>query len=211
LGAQRVAGMVTASCDHSRLDAGQVRFQSAPLNLMDILPDILTENLTTVFCGSAVGSASARRDAYYAGPGNAFWPTLFEIGLTPRRLQPEEYRTVTQFGLGLTDLAKSIAGSDSVLREEHFDREGLRRKILRCRPRLLAFTSKRAAQEFLEHPVVYGQQTEWIGGTALFVLPSPSGAARGHWNLEPWRALGRLHATAMRSPAGNKKSETDEK
>jgi double-stranded uracil-DNA glycosylase len=159
---------------------------------MNILPDVLAQNLATVFCGSAAGTASARRGAYYAGPGNAFWPTLYEIGLTPRRLQPEEYPSVVEFGLGLTDLAKTVSGSDRVLKRHHFDRAGLREKILRYRPAILAFTSKRTAQEFLQRPVAYGLQPEQLGDTALFALPSPSGAARGYWDLEPWRELARL-------------------
>lgn len=159
---------------------------------MDILPDILIADLAIVFCGSAAGTASARRRAYYAGPGNAFWPTLHVIGLTPHPLRPEEYRSVIQFGIGLTDLAKTVSGADAVLRKEHFDREGLRRKILRYQPKLLAFTSKRAAQEFLQHHVVYGRQQERLGNTALFVLPSPSGAARGYWDIAPWHALAQL-------------------
>jgi len=51
---------------------------------MDVLPDMLAPGLRIVFCGTAVGSASARRRAYYASPGNSFWPTLFRVGLTKR-------------------------------------------------------------------------------------------------------------------------------
>ncbi|MGH8372954.1 MAG: mismatch-specific DNA-glycosylase [Gammaproteobacteria bacterium] len=180
---------------------------------MDVLPDILIANLVTVFCGSAVGAASARRGAYYAGPGNAFWPTLFEVGLTPRRLQPEEYPSVIQFGIGLTDLAKTVSGADAILRDEHFGRDDLRRKILRYHPSLLAFTSKRAAREFLEHPVNYGLQQEQLGDTAIFVLPSPSGAARGYWDTEPWQALARLHTARLQrqTSAAHVMSEFGEK
>ena len=159
---------------------------------MSVLPDVLAGNLAVVFCGSAVGAASARRRAYYAGPGNAFWPTLAEVGLTPRLLAPEEYKSITKYGLGLTDLAKAISGSDRVLAEGHFDRKSLRNKILRFCPRILAFTSKRAAEEFIKHPVDYGIMDETIGETMLYVLPSPSGAARRYWDKRPWRELARL-------------------
>ena len=73
---------------------------------MAILRDLLDHNLRAVFCGTAAGTASAQRQAYYAGPGNKFWDTLFEIGLTPRRFEPEEYPSVVKLGLGFTDLAK---------------------------------------------------------------------------------------------------------
>ena len=52
----------------------------------NVLPDLIAPNLRIVFTGTAVGSASAHAGAYYAGPGNAFWPTLHAVGLTPRLL-----------------------------------------------------------------------------------------------------------------------------
>lgn len=161
---------------------------------MHVLPDVLAPDLDIVFCGTAASAASARRGAYYAGPGNAFWPTLFVVGLTPRRLDPEEYPSVVRFGLGLTDLAKHVSGADHVLARDHFGREALRDKILHHQPRVLAFTGKRAAEEFLGHRVSYGLLEAKIGRSLLFVLPSPSGAARGHWDVTPWRALARLRS-----------------
>jgi TDG/mug DNA glycosylase family protein len=159
---------------------------------MSVLPDVLGPGLAVVFCGTAVSTASALHRAYYAGPGNAFWRTLHETGLTPRRLEPGEYPCLTDFGLGLTDLAKTISGSDHRLSREDFDGDGLRAKVRQYRPGVLAFTSKRAAEEFLGRPVHYGLLDEKIDDTALFVLPSPSGAARRHWDLKPWHELARL-------------------
>src|SRR3546814_13773735 len=54
-----------------------------------VLPDVLAPGLRLVFCGSAAGRKSAELGAYYAGPGNKFWPTLYEIGLTPRHRSEE--------------------------------------------------------------------------------------------------------------------------
>ena len=62
---------------------------------MSVLRDVLVRGLRVVFCGTAVGAAPARRQAYYAGAGNAFWPTLYEVGFTPSLLQPEEYQDIT--------------------------------------------------------------------------------------------------------------------
>ncbi|MGQ0662670.1 MAG: hypothetical protein ACT4P2_03585 [Pseudomonadota bacterium] len=42
---------------------------------------------------------------------------------------------------------------------------------------------------FLGRPVDYGRQPETIGPTAIFVLPSTSGAARGFWDERVWRNL----------------------
>ncbi len=165
-----------------------------------VLPDVLAPGLRIVFCGTAVGAASARRQAYYAGPGNRFWETLHEVGLTPRRIDPAGYRSVLDFGIGLTDLAKRVSGADSSLEAGDFDQDGLWAKIRACRPRLLAFTGKRAAAEALGRPVGYGLVREadpaalgaGNASTQLFVLPSPSGAARRYWSLEPWQELARL-------------------
>ena len=159
---------------------------------MNVLRDVLTRDLDVVFCGTAAGNESARRKAYYAGPGNSFWATLFRVGLTPRQLEPEQYEDLHCFRLGLTDLAKHTSGSDRDLLASDFDCKGLRRKILKYRPRILAFTSKRAAEEFLGREVGYGLLPDRIGDTALFVLPSPSGAARRYWNEQHWQELARL-------------------
>ena len=71
-----------------------------------MLDDLLASNLRLVICGTAAGHVSAARGAYYAGPGNKFWKTLFETGLTPRQLAPAEYRELHDYGIGLTDIAK---------------------------------------------------------------------------------------------------------
>ena len=55
-----------------------------------------------------------------------------------------------------------------------------------------SMTSKRAAEEFLRRSVDYGLQPDAIGATRLFVLPSPSGAARRYWSVQPWHALARM-------------------
>lgn len=162
--------------------------------MKEILKDSLTPGMSVVFCGTAVGNRSALRRAYYAGTGNAFWKTLHEVGLTSNRLEPEQYRSAASFGVGFTDLAKNISGNDVVLRQEHFGRSALRRKIMKYQPRVVAFTSKRAAEEFLERPVEYGLAQEVVGSSLLFVLPSPSGAARRWWQVTQWHNLAKLVA-----------------
>ena len=166
--------------------------------MTDILPDVLAHGLTTVFCGSAAGPASARAGAYYAGPGNRFWQTLHETGFTDRRLAPSEFRKILRHGLGLTDLAKREFGVDAALPLDAWDTETLLRKIETFRPRILAFTGKRPARLFLRERfgadvADYGLQVQTVGETRLYVLPSPSGAARRWWTITPWRTLAGLH------------------
>jgi TDG/mug DNA glycosylase family protein len=157
-----------------------------------VLPDLLRADLKLVFCGTAAGERSAREGAYYAHPGNQFWRALHEAGITPRRFVPAEFSILSELGIGLTDLAKRHSGNDADLPRDAFDVPALLAKVERYRPRLLAFTSKAAARAALGRPVsAYGEQPERIGRTRVFVLPSPSGQARRHWDIGPWRELAR--------------------
>ena len=154
-----------------------------------ILDDVLQEGLLAVFCGTAASSASARRRAYYAGPGNRFWDTLFEVGLTPRRFQPEEFPELLVLGLGLTDLSKGASGSDAQIAPEDYDVAGFWVKMQRWRPRVIVFTSKAAAQRALGRKKVDYGPTVTAAQVDVFVLPSPSGAARGAWDVQWWWRL----------------------
>jgi double-stranded uracil-DNA glycosylase len=154
-----------------------------------VLPDVLVPGLDLVFCGNAAGKVSARRNAYYAGPGNLFWPTLHEVGLTPVRLAPEEFRRILEFGLGLTDVCKVRFGSDAEVGAATHDAARLEAAVERVAPKRLAFVGKQAAKVALRRPVEYGAQSEPFAGTKAWVLPSPSGLARGFWNVEPWQKL----------------------
>jgi hypothetical protein len=64
------------------------------------LDDVLGHGFRVVFCGMAASTVSAEKGQYYAGPGNKFWKTLYEIGLTERELDPAEYRTLPARGRG---------------------------------------------------------------------------------------------------------------
>ena len=168
----------------------------------DVLEDLLAPGLALVVCGSAAGTRSAALRQYYAGPGNKFWRTLAETGLTPRRLAPAEYRLLLDFGIGLTDVIKDQSGPDAQIDFSRSDPEALRAKILRCAPRWLCFSSKRAALTCLGgRKVEYGPQRETLGATRLFVAPSPSGAASGSWDLSLWRALARRVKSGARERA----------
>ena len=138
----------------------------------DVLPDLLRPGLRLVFCGTAAGRASARAGAYYAGPGNSFWPTLAYVGLTPRELVPSEFELLPDYGIGLTDLCKIRHGSDAEVGTVEFDVDGQHAKVDAEEPERLAFNGKNAAR-----------------GAEVWVLPSTSGAARGHWDVAPWEEL----------------------
>ena len=159
----------------------------------EIVGDVLRSDLRVVFCGTALGAASARARAYYAGPGNKFWPTLHAVGLTPELLAPSDYRRILDYGLGLTDLCKTRSGSDLEIGNDGFDVARLAAQMERYRPARLAFNGKKAAKEALGVGAVdYGLQRTSFAGIPTFVLPSTSGAAGGNWDVEHWRALAKL-------------------
>lgn len=152
-----------------------------------ILPDILRPGLDLVLCGTAPSRLSAARAAYYANPGNRFWRTLHEVGLTPRQLRPEDYASVPAFGLGLTDLNKTEFGCDHDLTPAAYDVAGFIAKMRACRPAAIAFDSKNAARAFFgTDRLAWGRQPATLEGSVLFVLPSPSGLAKRFFRLEPW-------------------------
>jgi TDG/mug DNA glycosylase family protein len=158
---------------------------------MTVLPDLLEPGLIVVFCGTAVGSISAQVGAYYAGPGNQFWEVLAQTGLTPCKVKPHEFRTLLKYGIGLTDLAKIRSGSDKAISPSDFDVPDFCSKIRGFCPKVIAFNGKKAAKAFFGCSVDYGgpKRDERIGNTAIFVLPSTAGAARGYWDKSYWRKL----------------------
>jgi TDG/mug DNA glycosylase family protein len=159
-----------------------------------VVPDLLKPGLRLVFCGTAPSRISKERRAYYANPGNRFWATLHEVGLTPRRFAPAEYPALLALGIGLTDLNKREWGNDDALTPAGFDVPGFAAKMRRFGPLAVGFTSKTAGSIFLGRDtgdIAYGAQPERIGATRLFVLPSTSGQAVRYFDIKPWHVLSR--------------------
>ncbi len=155
-----------------------------------MLPDLLARHLNLVAFGTGAGTPSAQLGQYYAGPGNRFWPTLADVGLTPERLVPADFERLLSFGIGLTDLVKHQSGSDRDLQFTIADALTFRRKIMSYQPWYLCFNGKRAAQEFFRRQEIeYGVQPARLGRTVLFVAPSTSRAANGAWDLSVRRDL----------------------
>jgi TDG/mug DNA glycosylase family protein len=160
------------------------------------LPDLLRDDLKLVFVGTAAGQRSADVGHYYAHPGNRFWRTIFEVGITPRRYQPHEFPGLLDLRIGFTDMCKTGAGMDHAALHFPIDVTGFREKMLRHRPKTIAFTSKKAASLFYGRPtptIALGRQPQDQNSLQdfpdVFVLASPSGAASGHWSVQPWQEL----------------------
>jgi TDG/mug DNA glycosylase family protein len=144
------------------------------------LPDYLRAGLKIIFVGFNPGERSARVGHYYAGRGNQFWPLLFESGLLPEWLGPENDHRMLELGYGLTDVVKRWSKSANDLTAEDFERgvPELRERLRRAAPRVVAFNGKMAYQKFRVRspgPTKLGWQRETFEGSKVFVLPSTSG------------------------------------
>jgi len=158
----------------------------------DKLPDLLRPDLDIVFVGTAAGLVSARRGHYYAGPGNRFWRTLYEVGITPREFAPREFARLLDLGIGLTDLSKVAPGMDHQIADDDFNLPTFEEKLRAYRPRAIAFTGKKAAGLWLRRRtsrIAYGRQRPRDNFPEVFVLCSPSSAARRYWRLNSWHDL----------------------
>jgi double-stranded uracil-DNA glycosylase len=166
--------------------------QTPPPSAPHVLPDVLTTGLRIVFCGTAAGTVSAARGAYYAHPQNKFWRVLHAVRLTPRRLRPEEYAELPRWGLGLTDIAKHVSGMDRELPRGSLGRDAcaaLEAKIGAAAPKFIAFTSLTGGRRYLGRAAGFGEQPERIGATRVWLLPSPSPTAGWNWDEAWWRRL----------------------
>ena len=180
----------------SRIVNGEVM----PMTTNDILPDVLIPNLKLVICGSAVSTQSSHAGSYYAGQGNKFWQILCDTRLTDRVLHTSEYRSLFDYGIGLTDVAKKVSGVDAHIRRSDYDAADFASKMDRFKPRIICFNGKKAAAVFRAWQYGRDVTTKEIGygilpqptlhySPILFVVPSTSAAAGASWNAEHWHQL----------------------
>jgi TDG/mug DNA glycosylase family protein len=154
----------------------------ATVLLVNSVPDYLREGLEIVIVGINPGMRSAAAGHHYAGPGNHFWPLLYEAGLVTEPLAHREDARALEWGIGLTNIVRrsSPAMSDLSPAEMRAGARSLRRRLLACRPRLVCFNGKRIYEVFAGRPCALGLQPERIGGAPVFVMPSTSARAAAY-------------------------------
>lgn len=142
------------------------------------LPDYLDKGLDIVFVGLNPSLKSAQVGHYYAGPGNQFWPFLYEAGFTDRKLTPQEDALLLDYGIGLTDVVKRATRGVNDLPKGEFvpGLDGLRQKLAKYGPRMVAFNGKTGYQSAIGHRIDYGLQSDALEDVPVFVCPSTSGA-----------------------------------
>ena len=147
------------------------------------LPDYLAPGLDIIFVGINPGVQSARAGHYYANPRNPFWHLLYQAGLTPRELRPDEDHLLPTLGYGLTDIVKRPSRGVADLRPPEFrrGRQVLEEKLRARQPLIVCFNGKTGFANFFgaERFKRFGIQAVMIGASRVFVVPSTSPANAG--------------------------------
>lgn len=142
------------------------------------IPDLLAPELIVLFVGINPGLFTAYSGFPYAHPANRFLPTLYAAGFTPRLLKPSEYTEMLNYGYGMTNLVERASTSAKELIKPEYRAGGvvLVQKILTYKPKWVAFVGIQAYRLAFERPKAQiGKQSELIGNSHIWVLPSPSG------------------------------------
>jgi len=167
------------------------------------LVDRVGPSTRALLVGINPGIRSAAIGHHFAGSSNRFWKLLFDSGLVPEPIGPEDDHRLPEWGLGVTNLiARCTPGIDTLRPQEYLDGERvLRRKVRRWKPAIVAFvgvtlfrvlfpndqgTARRVRRKLVSAssaisavPVKRqfrcGLQRERFEGSRVFVLPNPSG------------------------------------
>lgn len=146
-----------------------------------VLPDVISTSLDVVFCGINPGMRSAAVGLHFVNRSNRFWRVLHLAGFTARQLEPEEACLLLDYGCGITSaVARPTVSATDLRRADYIAaRPVFERKIERYTPRYLAFLGKPACSVFLnQRDLSWGLQATTFGGSAVWVLPNPSGLNR---------------------------------
>ncbi len=153
--------------------------------------------LAVLFCGINPGLYSAAVRHHFARPGNRFWPALFAGGFTPRLFAPSEEHELLALGYGITNVAKRATAAADELSPKELVAGGrvLRRKVEEYGPRWLAVLGVGAYRVAFDRPkATLGLQDVVVGGTRVWVLPSPSGLNAHYRPADLARVFGELRA-----------------
>jgi TDG/mug DNA glycosylase family protein len=147
--------------------------------------DVIAPGLRVLFCGINPGLYSAVTGHHFARPGNRFWPTLYQAGITPSLLIPAEEQQLLTLGYGITNLVpRATATADELTSEELVSgRRRLESKVKRYQPRVVAVLGVGAYRTaFAKKAVTLGPQSERLANSEVWVLPNPSGL-NAHYQL----------------------------
>ncbi len=146
------------------------------------LSDHIEPGVRVLFVGINPGIRSAEIGHHFAGYSNRFWKLLYESGLVPERIGPEDDARLTEWGLGITNLVRRATPGIGDLAPTEYEagRRALVSKIERFEPAVVALTGVTLHRALFperrnERVHVGLQEGETLAGARVFVLPNPSG------------------------------------
>jgi TDG/mug DNA glycosylase family protein len=162
------------------------------------VPDLIGPGLSVLFCGINPSLYSAAVGHHFARPGNRFWPALHLGGFTPRRFDPWEGPALLALGYGITNVVARATTAADELSPAELAQGGraLAAKVRRHRPRFLAVLGVTAYRAAFGRPrAALGRQPEPLAGSAVWVLPNPSGLNAHYQAADLGRLFADLRAT----------------
>ena len=148
---------------------------------MQPLRDRVEPGVRVLFVGINPGIRSAAIGHHFAGYSNRFWKLLHESRLVPEPIGSEDDGRLTEWGFGITNLVpRPTPGIDTLRAQEFTDGlRGLRRKVRRWRPQVVALVGVTLARVLIDRRaadrIALGLHTDAFEGARVFVLPNPSG------------------------------------
>jgi TDG/mug DNA glycosylase family protein len=144
--------------------------------------DIIAHDLIILFVGYNPGARSAEIGHHFAGYSNRFWKLLYEAGLTPRQVKPEEDDSILKLGYGITNIVARPSRTAAEITKEEYNqgRDILKQKLAEFKPRIACYEGIGVYKEFAGRvDVACGlQPSNVIEGVLDFVVSSPSGLNR---------------------------------
>ncbi len=153
------------------------------------LPDYLCPGLKLVFIGLNPGLYSARVEKYFARKTNRFWSALSAANFFGREVKAGDEKLLFQQDVGFTDVVKRATAQIDELTEKEIvaGAKMLRGKIEKFSPVAVCFLGITGFRWFFNLPakikITPGPQSEKIGSSSIYILPSPS-AANAHYSLQ---------------------------
>jgi TDG/mug DNA glycosylase family protein len=143
-----------------------------------VIPDLVAPDLRVLLVGINPSLWSGWSGHHFGRPSNRLWTTLHGAGLTDCKLRPEQTDELLAAGIGVTNLVNRATARADELTDDEI-RAGVPRleaTVERWRPRSVAILGITAYRTAFRRPkATIGPQPEQVAGTALWVLPNPSG------------------------------------
>lgn len=140
------------------------------------LADTVGPGMSVLTCGLNPSLYAADAGVGYARPGNRFWPAALAAGLVS--VDRDAVHALEHHGVGTTDLVKRATTKAAELSDDEFLHgfARLERTVEWLKPAVVCFVGLTGWRAAVDPHATAGIQDRTIGGSAVYVMPSTSGA-----------------------------------